>query len=87
MVEVKGIVKNYKQGVKNTYTNQVIVNIEGYDKEKSKKLVGKSVVWKTSSGKEMVGKVADVHGNKGAIRARFEKGLPGQAIGTEVIIK
>lgn len=86
-MEIKGTIKNYKQGAKNTYTNQVIIIIEGSDKEKSKKLVGKKAIWKTSSGKEMVGSIADVHGNKGAVRARFEKGLPGQAIGTEILIK
>ena len=87
MVEVKGTIKNYRQSVRTQYTNQIIVDIEDSDKDKSKKLVGRTIVWKTSSGKELLGKVADVHGNKGSIRARFEKGLPGQSIGTDVIIK
>lgn len=83
---IKGIIKNYKVGVRTQTTNQVIIDIEGSDKEKSKKLVGKTVIWKTQSGKDMIGKIADVHGCKGSVRARFEKGLPGQAIGTEVSI-
>lgn len=87
MSEVIGTIKNYRQGVRTQYTNQIIINIEGSDKETSNKLVGKKVVFKTSGAKELIGKVASVHGNKGAIRAKFEKGLPGQAIGKDVIIK
>ena len=86
MSEIKGVIKNYRQGVRTQYTNQIIVNIENYDKEKSKKLVGKKAIWLTSSGKKIIGKVASVHGNKGAVRIRFDKGLPGQAIGTEITI-
>jgi len=86
MSEIKGIIKNYRQGVRTQYTNQIIVRIEEFDKEKSKKLVGKKAVWLTASGKRLVGKVAGVHGNKGAVRVRFDKGLPGQAIGTEITI-
>jgi hypothetical protein len=32
------------------------------------------------AGKEIRGKISDAHGNKGLVRAIFEKGLPGQAI-------
>ena len=37
-------------------------------------------------GNEIVGKITRVHGKKGAVIARFNKGLPGQAIGTSVQI-
>ena len=86
-MDVKGVIKNYRQGVRTQYTNQVIVNIENYTKDKSKALVGKKAIWLTTSGKQIIGKVASVHGNKGAVRVRFDKGLPGRAIGTEIIIK
>ena len=52
-----------------------------------KEFVGKEVVWKSPAGKEIKGKVSGVHGNKGVVRVIFEKGLPGQAIATEVEIK
>jgi len=35
----------------------------------------------------ITGKVSSAHGNNGIVRAIFEKGLPGQAITTEVEIK
>jgi large subunit ribosomal protein L35Ae len=50
-------------------------------------LIGKSVSWKSESGKILSGKIASTHGNKGVVRAIFEIGLPGQAIGTRVEIK
>ena len=53
----------------------------------AEKFVGREVVWKSPAGKEIVGKVASAHGNKGVLRVIFEKGLPGQAIATEVEVK
>ncbi len=67
--------------------NQMIILVDSITKkEDSKKLVGKKVVWKTKTGKEVVGKVASSHGNKGALRVIFEKGFPGQSIGEKVQI-
>ena len=64
--------------------NHAIAKAAGVStKAKAQALVGKSVVWKTASGKAINGKVAASHGNSGAIRLIFEKGLPGQAIGTK----
>ena len=57
------------------------------DKESAGKLVGKSVVWKSPKGKEISGKVASAHGNKGAVRVIFDKGMPGQSLGNKVEIK
>ena len=58
-------------------------------KKEAEKFVGKQVSW-ISAGKkktEIKGKIAAAHGTKGVVRAIFEKGLPGQSIGTEVIIR
>ncbi|MFA5060858.1 MAG: 50S ribosomal protein L35ae [Candidatus Pacearchaeota archaeon] len=86
----KGIVIQFRQG-KRTYKPRhfLIEILDINSREKAKKFVGKKVEWK-SSGKEpkiISGEVASAHGNKGVLRAIFEKGLPGQAIGTEVEIK
>ena len=56
-------------------------------KESASKLLGKKVLWKTQGGKKIVGTITRVHGNNGAVIVRFNKGLPGQSIGTEVEIK
>ena len=55
--------------------------------EKPEEFVGKDVEWKYPAGKIIKGKISSSHGNKGVIRAIFEKGLPGQAVTTEVKIK
>lgn len=68
----------------------MIIVVEGVDnKEKAASLAGKKVVYKTEgkTGKEIVGKVAASHGNSGAVRAIFETGMPGQAIGKKVLIE
>ena len=68
--------------------NQMIVQVDSVDnKDKASKLVGKKVVWKTSAGKEMTGQITNIHGNSGALRVRFDTGMPGQSIGTKVLIE
>jgi large subunit ribosomal protein L35Ae len=57
------------------------------NREKATALVGKEVVWKSPAGKEIKGKVAAAHGNKGAVRVIFEKGMPGQSLSNKVEIK
>ena len=57
------------------------------NKEEAKKFAGKIVEWKSDAGKIIKGKISDSHGNKGLVRAIFDRGLPGQALNTEVEIK
>jgi len=84
---MKGRLVSYRRGVHTEYTNQYVAEVEGVgDRTSAAGIIGKRVVWKTPSGKEIVGKVSKAHGNSGAVLVRFEKGLPGQAIGTEVEI-
>lgn len=84
---MKGRLVNYRRGVHTEYTNQYVVEVDGVkDRKSASGIVGKKAVWKTPSGKEIVGKVSKPHGNSGAVLVRFNKGLPGQAIGTEVEI-
>ncbi len=84
---MKGRLTNYRRGVHTEYTNQYIVEVEGVkDRASASGILGKRVAWKTATGKEIVGSVSKAHGNSGAVLVRFERGLPGQAIGTEVDI-
>ena len=65
----------------------MILKVKDVDsKEKASKLVGKKVSWKTPSGKEIKGEITFVHGNSGAVRAHFERGMPGQSIATKIKI-
>lgn len=65
----------------------MIILVDGIDnREKAEKLVGKKVEWNApgKNKKILTGKVASAHGRKGAVRAIFETGMPGQAIGQKV---
>jgi len=65
----------------------MVIVVEGIDSiEKAKPLVGKKVTYVTESGKEISGKVSHTHGNKGAIRAIFDRGMPGQSLTKSVQI-
>ena len=87
---MKGIISHFRGSFRRKKGNQLIVVVPGVDKnDKAQPLVGKTAVW-TSPGKEkkeIKGKVSAVHGNKGALRVIFEKGLPGQSLGEEVKIE
>ncbi|OYT53879.1 MAG: 50S ribosomal protein L35ae [Candidatus Altiarchaeales archaeon ex4484_2] len=84
---MKAVILNYRQGKRTQSTNQLIVKPEGSSsKEDASKLLGKSVEWTTPSGKKIVGKVTRVHGRNGTVIAKFNKGLPGQALSTKAEI-
>lgn len=81
-------ISNFRSGRHNQINNQMILIVPGIDKkEKTKDLIGKRVVWKSPKGKELIGEIIKFHGNKGAVRAKFYTGMPGQSIGTKVEIK
>lgn len=85
---MKGTIVNFRRGRKTQKTSHIIVHLNELDsREKAAKLVGKSVVWKSPAGKEIKGKVASAHGNKGALRVIFEKGMPGQSVGNKVEVQ
>ncbi|MCS7134737.1 MAG: 50S ribosomal protein L35ae [Candidatus Pacearchaeota archaeon] len=85
---MKGKVVGFRRGKKTYKPRHFILQIENIEsKEKAKELIGKKVFWKSPSGKKIAGMIKAVHGNKGLVRAVFEKGLPGQAINTEVEVE
>lgn len=85
---MEGVISNFRRGRKTQRENQMVILVKGYsDKKKAESLVGKKVIWESVAGKKIVGKISFAHGNKGAVRAIFEKGMPGQAIGTKVKIE
>jgi large subunit ribosomal protein L35Ae len=88
MVTAKVI--QFRRGRKTFKPRHFLIEIPGSDsREKAAEFVGKEAVW-TSTGKEakiITGKISSAHGRNGVVRAIFERGLPGQAIGTDVEIK
>ncbi len=85
---MEGLIVSFRRGRKTYTPRHFLIQIDGVnDKKKASALVGKSVSWKSSSGKIISGKIASPHGAKGVVRAIFEVGLPGQAITQKVEIK
>lgn len=81
---MNGVIINYRRGKRTVHLHQMI--LEFPEEKNPASLIGKKVVWKTDSGKEIHGKILALHGRSGAVRASFTKGLPGQSIGTKVAL-
>ncbi|MBI4449014.1 50S ribosomal protein L35ae [Candidatus Woesearchaeota archaeon] len=82
------VISNFRSSRHRQTGNQMVIYVSGVDnREQAAALVGKSVVWKTPAGKEMKGTITGAHGNSGAVRAHFETGMPGQAVGTKIDVK
>ncbi|HLC22173.1 MAG TPA: 50S ribosomal protein L35ae [Candidatus Nanoarchaeia archaeon] len=70
------------------YTRHIIISLPKVDsREKAQAYVGKKVVFKTTSGKQITGEISAPHGNKGCVRALFERALPGQCLGTVIEVQ
>lgn len=84
----RGKIVQFRRGRKTIHERHYLIEVENIKNRKDAgKFVGKEVQWKSPAGKIIKGKISSAHGNKGVVRAIFEKGLPGQAITTEVDIK
>ncbi len=86
---MEAIISNFRRSRHTTYDNHMIILVDGVDnREKAAKLIGKSVTWIApgKEKKEFKGKISAAHGNKGALRVLFEKGMPGQSVGNKVNI-
>lgn len=83
------LVVQFRRGRKTYRPRHFLLDVGAKDRKEAEKFVGRVVVWSSrgKSKKQITGKIAAPHGNKGIVRAIFEKGLPGQAITSEVEIK
>ena len=87
---MEAVIVNFRMGRHHQTGNQAILSVESVSsKEEAEKLVGKTVnyVCEGKQKKIISGKISSSHGNSGAFRVLFDKGLPGQAIGTKVKIE
>ena len=83
----KAKVIQFRRGLKRIHERHYILDIGAKSRDEASKFVGKEVIWTSPAGKQIKGKISSAHGNKGKIRAIFEKGLPGQAKNTECEVK
>ena len=83
-----GKVVQFRRGRHVIHEKHMLIEVSDVKtREEALKFVGKKVSWKSPSGKIIKGTVSGAHGNKGIFKAIFEKGLPGQAVTTEVEIE
>ena len=87
LVGRKGVVTSYRRGKHLQHPNQVILLFKDVEtRAAASGLIGMKVKWTSETGREFLGKVLGPHGNSGAVRAKFRTNLPGQSIGTPVVI-
>jgi len=82
-----GTIIQFRRGRKTYTPKHFLIEIPETDsREKASKFIGKTVEWKSTGKKPatIIGKISSAHGGNGVVRAIFEKGLPGQALGTKV---
>ena len=82
--ELSGTVTAFRQSKFKQDSYQTIVDIA--KKDHGAKLVGARVVWHRKDGLQILGRVVASHGSKGAVRVRWDRGFPSQALGSQVKI-
>ena len=81
---VYGRIMNYRIGIRTQSSRECLIKFIGVDSvNQAGHLMRKKVVWK-GANKTLVGKIVGFHGKGGIVRAKFKKGVPGQALGTTV---
>jgi large subunit ribosomal protein L35Ae len=78
---------SYRRGRHTQTPNQILIGVEGCEsKAMASRFIGKRVMWRSVSGREIFGRITQPHGTKGVLRARFTRGLPGYAMGKKAEI-
>lgn len=83
---LKCLILYYRTGPKTQSPKEYILQFpEVASCSEAAQLIGRKVAWPVGERK-IRGKIVSLHGRKGLVRARFRRGLPGQAIGTQAEI-
>ena len=77
--EYEGVITNYRIGRKTQHPRECLIRVLVTEASEARRLIGWRVAWPSDDPK-IFGRVAGTHGRKGTLRARFDKGLPGQAL-------
>ncbi|OGS64847.1 MAG: hypothetical protein A3K59_08095 [Euryarchaeota archaeon RBG_19FT_COMBO_69_17] len=82
--ELSGTVISFRQSKHRQDSRQTIVHLAR--REPTEGLLGARVVWRRKDGLRILGRVVAGHGTKGALRVRWSRGFPPQALGSPVTI-
>jgi large subunit ribosomal protein L35Ae len=81
---VYGRITNYRIGIRTQSSRECIIQFTSIDSlAHTGPLIGQKVIWE-GENKKLIGKIIGFHGKNGAVRVKFKKGVPGQALGTTV---
>jgi large subunit ribosomal protein L35Ae len=82
----EGVIVSYRRGPRTQKPKECILHFPNIESgSEAAPLIGRKVAWPI--GKHKVrGKIVAFHGKNGLVRARFRKGVPGQALGSLVEI-
>lgn len=81
---IYGIIVNYRVGIRRQNPKECLIQFAHINSVSlAGQLVSRRVVWKQGTTK-LVGKIAGLHGKNGVVKVKFQKGVPGQALGTNV---
>jgi len=86
MEMLRGFIVSYRRGPKTQRPKECLLKfpyIKSFSEASS--LIGRKVAWPVGERK-CIGKIVAPHGKKGLVRARFRKGVPGEALGSQVEI-
>ena len=81
---IYGTIVNYRIGIRTQNPKECLIQFAHLNSASlAGQIVNRKVVWKQGDRK-VIGKIAGSHGKKGVVKVKFQKGVPGQAIGTKV---
>lgn len=85
---MEAFIVSFRRGAKTQDERYIILEVDGVSSDgEAARLIGRRVVWRSpNSSFEVRGKIIRVHGKRGRVIARLRKPLPGQALGTKVLI-
>jgi large subunit ribosomal protein L35Ae len=83
---LRGVIVSYRRGPKTQRPKECLLKVPNVGSPgEASSLIGRRVAWPVGKRK-YIGKIVSPHGRKGLVRARFRKGVPGEALGSLVEI-
>lgn len=86
-MSLEGVIVNYRMGPRTQKPRECLIKFPSIgSRSETSKIIGRKIAWTDGKKNTIVGVILSPHGNNGLVRARFRRGLPGQALGTIVRI-
>ena len=81
---IYGTIVNYRIGIRKQNPKECLIKFAHVNSTSlADQLIKRKVVWKQGDSK-FNGKIVGFHGNNGVVKVKFQKAVPGQALGTKV---